>query len=604
MHMKPRGEEYIKVKGGGRIFRRLMGYWLKHWKFAVVVIGCLIAVSVLDVLPALYVRRIVDTAIRANDAQLVLRLAILIVGVTAASGVFSFVQRYLVEIVAQRVIYHIRKDMYESLQSKSFAFFDRTETGQLMSRTTMDVDLIRRFLSFGFRMIAQGAISFAVVLFVCVFVLKAPVLTLLAFSTGPLIVWAMMRYSNRLRKPLYRSRDAFGEMSSVLQESLSGSDVVTAFGQEDQQMLRFGNENERFFDLSILLARIRAMYNPMTSLLSSMSTVAIIIYGGYQVVNGNMEIGVLIAFTMYVSRLTRPLHMLGNMTRIYRDAVAGGQRVFEIMDSKSEVTEKPDARELEEVEGRVTFENVSFGYSKGQLSLKDVSFDVAPGETVILLGATGSGKSTIINLIPRFYDPDSGSVKMDGHDLRDLTIKSVRENIGIVPQETFLFSTSIKENIAYGRPDASMEEIVRCAEIAEADSFIRSLPNGYDTKVGERGATLSGGEKQRVAIARALLIDPRILILDDSTSSVDTETEYEIQKALENLMRDRTTFVITQRLSMMRKGSQIMVLEDGRIAERGTHEELIRKEGVYHRIYEAQSSGDLVEEAVDAEGTG
>ncbi len=563
------------------------------------VVICLVSVSILDAMPALYVRTIIDDAIRTEDQSRVLFLASMIVAVTAASGLFGFFQRYLGEIVAQKVIYELRKDIYESIQSKSFAFFDQTETGQLMSRTTMDVNLIRRFLSFGFRMISQALIGFVVVFFICVFELKAPVLTVLAFSTGPLIVLAMRRYSSLLREPLYKSRDMFGRMNSVLQESLTGSDVLTAFGHQKEQLGKFKERNESYFDLSITLARIRAIYSPLTSLLSTIGMAIIIIYGGYQVVNGNLKVGVLVAFTMYLTRLIRPLRMLGNMTRLYRDAIAGGKRVFEIMDAKSDVQEKPDAVDIEDVEGRVTFDQVSFGYREDQLSLENVSFDIDPGETVVLLGATGSGKSTVIKLIPRFYDPDSGSVKIDGHDLRDLKLKSIREEIGIVPQETFLFSTTIKENIAYGKPDANMEEIIHCAKIAEADQFIRSMPNGYQTKVGERGVTLSGGEKQRIAIARALLMDPKILILDDSTSSVDTETEYEIQKALDALLENRTTFIITQRLSMMRKGSHIIVLEDGRIAEEGTHQELLEKGGVYRKIYEAQSSGEVPDKGAE-----
>jgi ATP-binding cassette subfamily B protein len=285
--------------------------------------------------------------------------------------------------------------------------------------------------------------------------------------------------------------------------------------------------------------------------------------------------------------------MLGNMVRIYQDAVAGGRRVFEVIDSKPDVQDKKDAIELKEVEGRITFEDVGFSYADGSPSLESVSFKTSPGETIILLGGTGSGKSTIVNLIPRFYDPVSGSVKIDGHDLRDVKIRSLRKLIGIVPQETFLFSSSIKENIAYGRPDASDEEIVEAAKTAEAHEFIMAMPKGYETEVGERGVTLSGGEKQRVAIARALLMDPKILILDDSTSSVDTKTEYHIQKALDALLENRTTFIITQRLSMLRKGDRIIVLDQGQIVEQGSHDELVRQEGVYRKIYDAQSGGCL-----------
>ena len=586
---KPRGKDYLKVKGGGRIFRRLLKYWLKHWKYSTVVILCLVVVSVLQTLPALFVKDIIDVAIPERNTKMLLYLVLSMVGVTAASGVFGFFQRYLGEIVAQRLVYQLRKEVYESLQSQSFSFFDRTQTGQLMSRTTMDVDLVRRFFSFGFRMIMSSLISFTVVLFACIFVLKAPGLTLLSFSTGPVIVWAMRRYAIRLREPLYMSREAFGSLSSVLQEDLTGIQVVAAFDQHQGEIEKFGDKNRQYFDLSILLTRIRALYGPLPSVLVGISAVVILLYGGYGITSGFLTLGVLIAFNFYVLRLTRPLAMLGNMTRIYQDAIAGGRRVFEIIDANPEVKDKPGAIKLDKIDGRVTFENVSFSYQDGSPSLESVCFEVEPGETIILLGGTGSGKSTIINLIPRFYDPTSGSVKIDGHDLRDLSIRSLRKSIGIVPQETFLFSTTIKENIAYGKPDASMEEIEQAARLAEADGFIRSNPKGYETEVGERGVTLSGGEKQRVAIARALLMDPRILILDDSTSSVDTETEYQIQKALDALLENRTTFIITQRLSMIRKGDRIIVLDQGRVVEQGSHEELLRTNGMYKRIYDAQS---------------
>jgi ATP-binding cassette subfamily B protein len=380
-------------------------------------------------------------------------------------------------------------------------------------------------------------------------------------------------------------------MSSTLQENLTGIQVVTAFDQHQSEVSKFEEKNRGYFDVAILLARIRAYYSPLSSLLVGISVIIILLYGGASVAAGTLTIGALFAFNLYVGQLTRPLSMLGNMTRIYQDAVAGGQRVFEVIDATPDVSDKKDAIKLQESQGRVTFQDVSFTYADGSPSLENISFDVNPGETIILLGGTGSGKSTIVNLIPRFYDPVSGVVRIDGHDLRDVRIRSLRKLIGIVPQETFLFSTSIKENIAYGRPNATDEEIIEAAKTAEAHDFIQAMPKGYETEVGERGVTLSGGEKQRVAIARALLMDPKILILDDSTSSVDTKTEYQIQKALDALLKNRTTFIITQRLSMLRKGDRILVLDQGRIVEQGSHEELVRQRGVYRRIYNAQSGG-------------
>lgn len=586
-------EDYVEVGPTRHIFKRLMGYWIRHWKYSLVVILCLVVVSILGSMPALFTKQIIDEAIPGKDLKQLGFLAILIVGVTALSGVFGFFQRYLGEIVAQRLIYELRKETYDSLQRQSFSYFDRTKTGQLMARTTIDVDLIRRFFSFGFRMIVGSIVRFAVVIFICLFVLKAPFLTLMAFTPGPLIVWLMIRYAKKQREPLYASREAYGSMSSTLQENLTGIQVVTAFDQHKNEISKFKEKNRGYFDVAVLLARIRAIYGPLSSLLVGVSVIIILLYGGASVAAGALTIGALFSFNIYVGQLTRPLAMLGNMVRIYQDAVAGGRRIFEVIDSKPDVQDKKDAIELKEVEGRITFEDVGFSYADGSPSLESVSFETSPGETIILLGGTGSGKSTIVNLIPRFYDPVSGSVKIDGHDLRDVKIRSLRKLIGIVPQETFLFSSSIKENIAYGRPDASDEEIVEAAKTAEAHEFIMAMPKGYETEVGERGVTLSGGEKQRVAIARALLMDPKILILDDSTSSVDTKTEYHIQKALDALLENRTTFIITQRLSMLRKGDRIIVLDQGQIVEQGSHDELVRQEGVYRKIYDAQSGGCL-----------
>jgi len=590
-------KDYIDVGPTRKIFRRLMGYWIKHWKYSFVVILCLVVVSTLQAMPALLTKQIIDDAIPDGNFSRLSLLALSIVGVTALSGFFGFFQRYLGEIIAQKLVYQLRKETYDSLQRQSFSYFDQTRTGQLMARTTVDVDLIRRFFSFGFRMIAGSLLSFCIVVFICIFVLRAPGLTVLSYTTGPLIVWAMIRYAKKQREPLYTSRELYGSMSSTLQENLTGIQVVTAFDQNKSEIAKFEEKNSEYFGMSILLARIRALYGPLSALLVGISVIIIMLYGGYRVVSGSLTVGTLFSFTIYGAQLTRPLSMLGNMVRIYQDAMAGGRRVFEVIDAVPDVSDKQDAIELGDIEGRITFEDVSFSYSDGSPSLENVSFEVEPGETVILLGGTGSGKSTIINLVPRFYDPVSGTVKIDGQDLRDVRIRSLRKSIGIVPQETFLFSTSIKENIAYGRPDATDEEIIETAKTAEAYDFIQAMPKGFETEVGERGVTLSGGEKQRVAIARALLMDPKILILDDSTSSVDTKTEYQIQKALDALLKNRTTLIITQRLSMLRKGYRIIVLDQGKIVEQGSHDSLIEQNGLYKRIYDAQSGGDFEEES-------
>jgi len=413
-------------------------------------------------------------------------------------------------------------------------------------------------------------------------------LALLALAAMPLLSYRAFQLGRVLRPLSLEIQQQLAVLTTRLEQNLRGARVVKAFAQEENEIARFDRENARWFDLSARSARLSAVNVPLLELIASASVVLIIWYGGLLVTQGRLTLGELVAFSTYLAQLVQPVRRLGMIIPALSIAAAAGERVFEILDAVSEVQETADAAPLPPVRGHVRFEHVSFAYFGRHRVLTDVTFEAVPGQVIALLGATGSGKSTIINLIPRFYDPTAGRITIDGYDIHRVTLNSLRDQIANVLQETTLFAASVRENIAFGRPDASEEEIIAAARAAQAHSFICEMPNGYDTRVGERGLTLSGGQRQRIAIARALLKDPRILILDDATSSVDTETEQLIQTALQRLMRGRTSFVIAQRLSTLRKADLIIILENGRIAARGTHAELLRTSGLYAEIYHYQ----------------
>jgi ATP-binding cassette subfamily B protein len=413
-------------------------------------------------------------------------------------------------------------------------------------------------------------------------------LTLVAWALLPVVIWRSWAMTAQLSPIWMKVQDGLGRLGTVMQESFSGMRVVKAFSREEYESRKFAGEAESLFGNSYATTRISAFNAPMMTGLWMLAMVATIWYGGWQITQGRMAIGELTSFMLYLTILQVPVRALGWIVMLFARARSAAERIYEILDAESAVKEKPGATELEEVEGLVRFEDVSFGYDAVSPLLHEVSFEAQPNQVVALLGPTGSGKTTVVSLIPRFYDVTEGRITIDGLDIRDVTLASLRRSVGVVQQDVFLFSATIRENIAYGAVSASQEEIEAAARTARIHDFIEGLPEGYDTWVGERGVTLSGGEKQRIAIARTLLMDPRILILDDSTSSVDTETEYLIQQALAELMKGRTTFVIAQRLRTVKNAHQILVLKEGRIVERGRHQELLRRDGFYRQIYDLE----------------
>jgi len=575
----------LSSKRGDGAFRRLFRYVMRE-KMAFFAAMTLTMVSAaLELVSPLVAGRVVDLVVAGNTSDLWLYAGV-ILALTLAGGAISFGMEYLGELNAQRVVYRLRMDVYRHLQDLSYSFYDRVDAGQIITRVTSDTDNIGRMLGFALPNFVRGISMLVAVGTVLVFTNWN--LALVAFSITPFIAVISLTF-NRYVRPLFEKIWVeVSRLNATVQEFVAGFRVVKALDVGDEMFRRFEERNRSIYEMGIRTTKLAALTWPTIGLIFGVGTAAIYWYGGLQIVSGQLSMGGLVSFTMYLGMLIWPIMTMGFMLSNYQQAMVSGRKVFEILDAEPEVKERPGAIDVGRVNGEVRFEDVTFGYDKEKPILRGLSFKVSPGERVAIVGATGSGKSTIVKLIPRFYDPQEGRILIDGFDIRDMSISSLRRNIGIVHQDVFLFPTSIRENISYGKPNATQEEIERVARAARIHDFIASLPEGYNTPVGERGVTLSGGQRQRVAIARALLIDPSILILDDSTSSVDAETEREIYEALKELVRNRTVFIITQRLSTLRLADRIIVVEDGKVVEDGTHEELVRRGGIYARLYLSQ----------------
>jgi ABC-type multidrug transport system fused ATPase/permease subunit len=572
--------------GAGRIILRCLGYLRSYWQLTLGAYLALLGINALAVTIPQFIRWIVDGGIRGQDLRLLGWSVLGLLGLTLVKGGLTFLQGRWTEIASQSVAYDLRNAIHRKLAALSFSYHDRAETGQILSRAVQDVDRIRFLTGRAFLRLTDGAVLLAGT--AAMLISMNPRLALLTLCTMPYLGYRAFHFGRRLRPLALAIQQQLAVLTTRLEQNLRGARVVKAFAQEETEVTRFDRENDRWFDLSARSARLEAFNEPLIDLIANVGTVFIVGYGGWLVIHGQLTLGELVAFTTYLAQLAQPVRRLGVIIPAIALAAASGERIFEILDTVSEVQDAPDAVPLPAVRGHVHFERVSFAYFRRHRVLTDVTFEAQPGQVIALLGATGSGKSTIINLIPRFYDPTEGRITIDGYDTRRVTLDSLRDQIGIVLQETTLFAATIRENIVFGRPEASEQEMIQAACAAQAHSFIVETPNGYDTLVGERGITLSGGQRQRVAIARALLTDPRILILDDATSSVDTETERLIQMALERLMHGRTSFVIAQRLSTLRRADLILVLEKGRIAALGTHEQLAHTSGLYAEIYHHQ----------------
>ena len=569
-----------------RVAFRLMKYAFRHKWYLVGAYAAMIA----STLSAMVVPRIlgdaIDTALASGLQSRLLLLAAVIVLVSLLRGVFSYGQRYLSECLSQRSAYDLREDFFRKLQSMSFGFFDKEQTGNLMSKATQDVEAVRMFISMG---MVRGLSIF--VMLGAVSVLMAVTnwrLAIVSMAFVPLILWRALALSSVLRPTWMRVQEETGALTTVLQENLSGMKVVKAFGARRFEESKFNAKADSLAQLTYSATRLFASQGSLMTFIFTAATGAILWFGGREIAADRLTAGGLASFIFLMALLGMPIRMSGWMVNTISRASSAGQRLYDVLDAESPVTEKPDAVPLPRVAGHVAFENVAVSYDEAGSAVRGIEFEVRPGQVIALLGGPGSGKSTIAHVIPRFYDVAQGRITIDGHDIRDVTLSSLRQNVGIVMQDVFVFAASMKDNIAYGLDDVDMDEVVRAAKVAQLHDFIEGLPDGYDSCVGERGLTLSGGQRQRLAIARTILLDPPVLILDDSTSSVDMATEYRLQQALDDVITGRTTFVIAHRLSTVRKADLILALDDGEIVERGTHDELLERNGFYRSIYDLQ----------------
>ncbi|MCL4867380.1 MAG: ABC transporter ATP-binding protein/permease [Anaerolineae bacterium] len=569
------------------ILRRCFGYLRPYLRMVVgIYLTMLLINSGSAVVPQL-IRWGIDAGIYGGDLPLLARATLLLLGLGLLQGVVTFYQGKWSEITSQNVAYDLRNALVQKLAALSFSFHDRTEAGQILTRAMQDVERIRFLTGRAVLRIVEGAVL--ILLTTAILFWMNWRLALLVLLIVPPLLYRAYQYGRVFRPLSFQIQDQLGQLTTQLEQNLRGIRIVKAFAQEESEISRFEAENRQWFDLSQKSVRVQAVNAPLLDLIANVGTVGILGYGGWLVIDGALTMGELVAFMTYLGMLVRPIRNMGRIIPILAIAASAGERVFAILDAPEEVADAPGATPLPRLRGRVQFDHVFFGYQPDHPILHDITFTAEPGQVIAIMGATGSGKSTLINLIARFYEPTRGRILLDGHDSQQTTLSSLRRQIGFVMQDTLLFAASIRQNIAFGSPQASEAEIIQAAQDAQAHEFIMAMPEGYDTRVGERGVTLSGGQKQRLSIARALLTNPRLLILDDATASVDSQTEQLIQQALERLMRGRTTFIIAHRHSTIQQADLILLLESGRVTAQGKHEELLASSSLYQQIYELQT---------------
>ncbi len=566
--------------------KRLIYHLRPYWRGLAVTTVFILLQTALGLLPPLFQRDIIDDVITAGQIDRLLPLVLGLVGIYALTGLTEFGDQYLRHTIGERILYDLRVRIYNHLQRLSLAFFERTSTGELMSRVSNDVSALEQFVTHGTILTVVAAVRLvgaAIVLLVL-----EPRLALVALLPVPLIALGL-RWFNRRARPIYRRvRDRLGDVNARLQDDLAGIRVIQAFGQEDAELRRFSEVSQNYLNERVASIGTWSTFFPVLGFLSSLGGVLVLGAGAWMVMQGQLTLGTMVAFLSYSVSFYEPIRRLTDIDNILQQAVAAAERIFELLDQEPDIRDAPDAVALTQVAGAVAFEDVHFRYGDGEDVLHNVDFSVAPGEVVALVGPSGAGKTSIANLLSRFYDPTHGCVRVDGQDLRGVRVESLRQHVSVVLQDTFLFNATVRENLTYGRPGATDAELEAAARAAYAHEFITALPGGYDAVVGERGVKLSGGQRQRLALARAILTDPRILILDEATSSVDAEAEYLIQQALEQVLRGRTALVIAHRLSTIRNADKIIALEGGRIREVGNHHELLARGGLYSQLYQRQ----------------
>ncbi len=546
----------------------------------------LIVRAALELIPPLFQKAIIDEVITSRHLKYIGVLIACLVGIYALQQLVSVGDNYIRHALGEKFIFDLRVRLYGYLQRMSLAFFERTSTGELMSRVTNDLGALEHFVTHGSALTVVDLLRLVggtIVLFVL-----EPRLAAIVLIPVPILALAFRHYNTRIR-PVYRNvRARLGDINAKLQDNLSGIRVIQAFARENLEHERFATESENYYRARVKGIRYWSTFFPAIRFLGSMGTVVVLGFGSWMVIDGEMSLGTLVAFIAYITSFYEPINRLTEVDNIFQEAIAAGERIFELLDQTTDVTDAPGAVELSDISGKMEFQHVYFRYESGDKVLYDISFHVAAGEMVALVGPSGAGKTSIANLICRFYDPIQGNVKIDDHDLRNVKLASLRGQVAVVLQDSFLFNNTVAQNLLYGKPDATEKELVAAARAANAHEFIIELPDGYDTEIGERGVKLSGGQKQRLALARAILADPRILILDEATSSVDAEAEYLIQQALEKVLKGRTALVIAHRLSTIRNADKIIVLDQGRIVEMGDHQQLMSQQGLYRQLYTRQ----------------
>ncbi len=567
------------------VLKRIFALLSNYKKRTAIAVALLIIVVLTRLVSPYLTKILVDDVIKDGQIQKLANILILLVVLAILRSVLIYIRSYMFEDISQNLIFDLRHNMYTHLQELPYEFYDNHRIGNIMSRMTGDLESIRNFFAGGAITIIENSIHFIGALIV-IFSLNVKLASVVILIT-PLLAFVAWQFDKLIRPAFGEIREQDAVLNTRAQENISGVRVVKAFAREDYESERFATENRKQMEKNLQASYIWAKYFPFMDFLSSLSPVILLGFGGYMVIKGSISLGTLVAFTGYMWMITNPMRMLGWLINMTEQAISSGEKIFYYLDLGSSIKEKKDAVFPKDFAGHIQFEDVSFRYRQNDV-LKNIDLDVPPGSTIAIMGATGAGKTSIVNLLGRFYDCSCGRIILDGIDIRDYKLKELRSQMGYVMQETFLFSETIKANIAFGRVDAPMDEIIEAAKIAQAHDFIMEMPYGYDTIIGERGMGLSGGQKQRIAIARAILKQPKILILDDSTSSVDMETEYKIQKALKHVTHDMTTFIIAHRISSVKDADQIIVLDNGEIIERGTHKTLLDKKGLYYNMYREQ----------------
>lgn len=578
--------EKVKPASIFGMFARIYSHVRKEWRIIVMAVACVVAVSLLEFIVPQLTRYTIDHLIPGKRFDRLIYIGAGVLGAAVALGALRYLSTSLMASIGQKVLYELRNDLYRHMQSLDIAFFDRNRTGDLMSRVTNDVGILQQMISSSMMQLFTDFFTFTAIAVYMLWIDWR--LTLLLLATFPFMIMTTRLFGRRMRSSFRKVQESVADVSDHLQNSLTGIRLIKSFTTEDFESERFSERTKKNMEANIHVVRLRAAYEPIIDLLNFVGVAIVLVFGAWLAMRNEMSVGTVVAFMSYLRLLQNPIRHFSRIINTIQQSAAAYERIMEVMDTKAEIEDKADAVQLPPVNGHIIFENVGFAYSGEEEVLSQFNLELEAGKITALVGSSGSGKTTIANLIPRFYDPQQGVIKIDGFSVKDVTTASLREQIGIVSQDIVLFNGTIGDNIRYGNGQASEAEVRAAAKAANADVFIDAFPAGYDTQIGERGVKLSGGQKQRISIARAILKNPRIIILDEATASLDSESEQHIQEALAQLLKGRTSLVIAHRLSTIQQADRIYVLERGRIEESGTHEELLRLQGRYKQLYDLQ----------------